>query len=268
MNIDQRCDLETRSYDLDTRSFDAEQDREDLAIVWEMSSSESYDENTSSDEKLIAKRNEQTIHFKCSNDAKHFLCNDMEQRESVSDESDNEQHFDSTSFSSGYQQRPQEMSSSVSKRLICDFNRLHTTPPNGVLGAPIDSNIMKWCGIVFGNNGSVWEGGIFKLDLEFTDAYPFQAPTVRFQTRLFHPNVGSNGEILLDMLGKGWTPAYDVADILVSIQRLLCNPNPNLETVVNSEANELFTHNRIEYNRRVRERLDSSLIYESRRHSI
>jgi len=220
---------------------------------------------------------------------------EIERRQSASGENDEEQKLDFDIPSSGDRQQPQEFlttsesqefldttvklssrnlvfqklavnSSSARKRLLRDFNRLHVTPPNGVLGAPIDSNVMKWRGIVFGNDGSTWEGGIFKVGLEFTDAYPFKAPTVHFQTKLFHPNVGPNGEILLDMLGKSWTPAYDVADILVSIQRLLCNPN--LEAVVNSEANALFRHNRIEYNRRVKFMVEHSVIYETRRYSI
>ncbi len=33
-----------------------------------------------------------------------------------------------------------------------------------------------------------WEGGTFNLLLEFTEDYPNKAPTVRFVTKMFHPN--------------------------------------------------------------------------------
>jgi len=154
---------------------------------------------------------------------------------------------------------------SAKNRLLRDFNRLQFDPPNGVLGAPIDANIMEWRGIVFGLDGTPWEGGIFKVHLEFADHYPFKAPNVVFLTKVFHPNIGPDGEIGLDMLGKGWTPAYDVVDILKSIQNLLCNPNPIYN---NSDASALFIQNRLEYNRRVKESVQQSLAHEIRRHSV
>jgi ubiquitin-conjugating enzyme E2 A len=33
-----------------------------------------------------------------------------------------------------------------------------------------------------------WEGGTFKLSLEFTEDYPNKAPTVKFLSKMFHPN--------------------------------------------------------------------------------
>ena len=48
--------------------------------------------------------------------------------------------------------------------------------------------------------------------------YPFKAPTVRFETPLFHPNVDVHGNICLDILKEKWSAAYSVRTILVSIQ--------------------------------------------------
>ena len=33
-----------------------------------------------------------------------------------------------------------------------------------------------------------WEGGVFKLSLNFTEDYPNKAPKVKFITKMFHPN--------------------------------------------------------------------------------
>ena len=44
---------------------------------------------------------------------------------------------------------------------------------------------------------------------------------------MFHPNVYANGELCLDILQNRWSPTYDVAAILTSIQSLLHDPNPN-----------------------------------------
>ena len=44
---------------------------------------------------------------------------------------------------------------------------------------------------------------------------------------MFHPNVYNTGELCLDILQNRWSPTYDVAAILTSIQSLLHDPNPN-----------------------------------------
>jgi len=157
------------------------------------------------------------------------------------------------------------VSSPAKNRLIRDFNKLQCHPPNGILAAPIDGNIMRWQGVIFGHDGTPWEGGIFKLNLNFTDNYPFKPPVVHFLTEMFHPNIGVNGNICFDMLGKCWTPAYDVVDVLKSIQSLLSKPS---SVGYNSEASTLLSQNRLEYNRRVREIVRKSLAQESRRHSV
>lgn len=83
-----------------------------------------------------------------------------------------------------------------------------------------------------------WEDGTFRLQLEFTEDYPNKAPTVKFVTKLFHPNVYADGSICLDILQNQWSPIYDISAILTSIQSLLCDPNPN--SPANSEAARLY----------------------------
>lgn len=69
-----------------------------------------------------------------------------------------------------------------------DFRAIKTEPPIGVNASPDANNIMKWNAVIFGPDGTIWEDGIFKLSLAFTERYPQQAPTVRFVSRIFHPN--------------------------------------------------------------------------------
>ncbi|OAJ43684.1 ubiquitin-conjugating enzyme E2 2 [Batrachochytrium dendrobatidis JEL423] len=53
-----------------------------------------------------------------------------------------------------------------------------------------------------------------------------------------------------------WSPTYDVAAILTSIQSLLHDPNPN--SPANAEAARLFSDSRKDYNKRVRETVEES----------
>ena len=103
--------------------------------------------------------------------------------------------------------------------------------------------------------------GTFKLTLDFTEEYPNRPPTVKFVTPLFHPNVYADGAICLDILQNAWTPIYDVAAVLTSIQSLLCDPNP--ASPANAEAARLYADDRREYNRRVRACVDASILEEA-----
>ncbi|KAG6412890.1 hypothetical protein SASPL_125584 [Salvia splendens] len=154
------------------------------------------------------------------------------------------------------------MSTPSRKRLMRDFKRLQHDPPAGISGAPQDNNIMLWNAVIFGTlqlscpDDTPWDGGTFKLTLQFTEDYPNKPPTVRFVSRMFHPNIYADGSICLDILQNQWSPIYDVAAILTSIQSLLCDPNPN--SPANSEAARMFSENKREYNRRVREIVEQS----------
>lgn len=67
-------------------------------------------------------------------------------------------------------------------------------------------------------------------------------------------SVYTDGAICLDILANQWSPIYDVAAILSSIQSLLTDPNPN--SPANVEAAKLYVENRREYDRKVTETIE------------
>jgi ubiquitin-protein ligase len=61
---------------------------------------------------------------------------------------------------------------------------------------------------VLGPSGTPYEGGTFLVDIVIPANYPFEPPKMRFDTRLWHPNVSSqNGAICLDILKTEWSAA-------------------------------------------------------------
>lgn len=137
-----------------------------------------------------------------------------------------------------------------------DFNALQQSPPQGVSGAPNESDLCKWVCVITGPQDTPWEGGIFRMTMTFTEEYPNKPPVVQFVSHIFHPNVYLDGKICLDILDKRWSAAYGISAILTSIQSLLADPNP--ESPANVEASKMFESNTAEYYKRVRDVVERS----------
>ena len=146
-----------------------------------------------------------------------------------------------------------EAAVAAQKRLLKDFSSLQDTSLSGLSGAPREGDIFTWDCVVCGLPDTMFEMGILELTLNFTTDYPFQAPSVRFVTDIFHPNISPAGILPLDH----WTPAMDVTELLSYIQLLLSSPD--LSSVVNQEAARLYREDRREYVRRVDRVIERSL---------
>ncbi|XP_022343054.1 ubiquitin-conjugating enzyme E2 C-like [Crassostrea virginica] len=127
---------------------------------------------------------------------------------------------------------------SVSKRLQQELMTLLTKGDPGVSAFPDGDNLFKWIATLTGPQGTVYEGLTYKLTLEFPSGYPYQAPTVKFDSPCYHPNVDQSGNICLDILKEKWSALYDVRTILLSIQSLLGEPNN--DSPLNGDAAALW----------------------------
>jgi ubiquitin-protein ligase len=86
---------------------------------------------------------------------------------------------------------------------------------------------MLWDAVIMGPEDTPFAGGRFKLVMTFRNDHPFRPPVVKFLSRMFHPNINRSGVIGLDILGDQWHPALSVEKVLLSIQSLLDDPNPD-----------------------------------------
>ncbi|KAJ2599077.1 Ubiquitin-conjugating enzyme E2 C [Coemansia sp. RSA 1722] len=108
----------------------------------------------------------------------------------------------------------------------------------GISAFPSSDNMLNWAGTIEGAQGTVYEGLKYKLSLSFPSDYPFTAPTIKFDTPCWHPNVDDRGNICLDILKEKWSAIYNVQTILLSLQTLLGDPNVN--SPLNGPAAQLW----------------------------
>ena len=126
------------------------------------------------------------------------------------------------------------------------------------------TNLMKWEIGVPGKEGTDWAGGVFKGVFLFSDEYPSKPPKCKFVPPLFHPNIYPSGTVCLSILNEdeGWRPAITVKQMLLGIQELLNNPNPN--SPAQREAYDLFVKNRAAYDKKIKAQTASNVPSESR----
>eukprot|EP00775_Hariotina_reticulata_P000167 gene167-355_t len=59
----------------------------------------------------------------------------------------------------------------------------------GITLIPNDANIFVWRALLKGPPETPFEGGTFELAINVPEQYPLVPPSVRFRTKIFHPNV-------------------------------------------------------------------------------
>uniref|UniRef100_A0A061SN75 Ubiquitin-conjugating enzyme E2 D/E n=2 Tax=Tetraselmis sp. GSL018 TaxID=582737 RepID=A0A061SN75_9CHLO len=116
----------------------------------------------------------------------------------------------------------------ASKRIMKEYKDLLKDPPTSCSAGPCNQNDMfHWQATIMGPEGTPYQGGVFNVKIQFPPDYPFKPPKVSFLTKVYHPNINSNGSICLDILKEQWSPALTVSKVLLSICSLLSDANPD-----------------------------------------
>jgi len=85
------------------------------------------------------------------------------------------------------------MASTRERRIAKELQDIHTDrDQSGVFAQPVDAaNLTHLKGTFPGPPDTPYAGGTFKVDIQIPDSYPFKSPIMRFDTRIWHPNVSS-----------------------------------------------------------------------------
>ena len=130
-------------------------------------------------------------------------------------------------------------------RITEEFDELNDDPDvNDLFGVSYwdsdsdDPDIYHWKVTLMAPQGSLYEGGFFKIEIIFNKDYPESPPKVKFLTKIYHCNIDSyNGKICLNTLNN-WDQSFKIGDVLNHIVVLLINQNPDSPLNHGDEYNE------------------------------
>lgn len=106
---------------------------------------------------------------------------------------------------------------------------------------------------IHGPEDTPYAGGVFILHFKVGGNYPFRAPTVRMETKIFHININRKGQICLALFDTGWKfiPSYG-ADQPSSIMGIVDEVidhliDPMESDIINMDAAVLFVDDKEKY---------------------
>lgn len=136
----------------------------------------------------------------------------------------------------------------IIKKVVKELTSLSSDPPEGIKVFTNEQDVTDIQATIEGPAGTPYEGGLFRVKLVLGKDFPSAPPKGFFLTKIFHPNVASNGEICVNTLKKDWKPELGVKHILLTVKCLLIVPNP--ESALNEEAGKLLLEKYDDYSKR------------------
>lgn len=133
----------------------------------------------------------------------------------------------------------QQPTSSALRALALEYKSLQEEPVEGFRVKLVnEDNLFEWEVAIFGPPDTLYQGGYFKAHMKFPPDYPYSPPSIRFLTKVWHPNVYENGDLCISILHppvddpqsgelpcERWNPTQNVRTILLSVISLLNEPN-------------------------------------------
>lgn len=128
---------------------------------------------------------------------------------------------------------------SAVRALALEYKSLQDEPVEGFrVNLVSEDDMFVWEVALFGPPDTLYQGGYFKANLKFPADYPYNPPSVRFLSKVWHPNVYENGDLCISILHppvddpqsgelacERWNPTQNVRTILLSVVSLLNEPN-------------------------------------------
>ncbi|KAK4685803.1 ubiquitin-conjugating enzyme E2 M, partial [Tremellales sp. Uapishka_1] len=73
----------------------------------------------------------------------------------------------------------------------------------------------------------IYKGGVFNFTFHINPNYPHEPPKVRCTQKIYHPNLDLEGNVCLNILREDWKPVLNLSSVMVGLQYLFLEPNPD-----------------------------------------
>ncbi|KAL9118143.1 MAG: hypothetical protein Q9187_005313, partial [Circinaria calcarea] len=85
------------------------------------------------------------------------------------------------------------MSSNRARRVAKELADIHADTLSKISANPVGNgdDLMHLKGSFKGPPGTPYEGGTYAIDIRIPGEYPFRPPVMKFDTKVWHPNVSS-----------------------------------------------------------------------------
>ncbi|CAN1748907.1 Ubiquitin-conjugating enzyme E2 22 [Linum perenne] len=133
----------------------------------------------------------------------------------------------------------------VIKQLAKELKSLNESPPEGIKVGVNDDDLSVIFADIEGPDGTPYENGVFRMKLLLPHDFPKLPPQGFFLTKIFHPNISSDGKICVNTLKKDWNPSLGLRHVLVVVRCLLIEPFP--ESALNEQASKMLLDNYEDY---------------------
>ncbi|WVZ73913.1 hypothetical protein U9M48_022166 [Paspalum notatum var. saurae] len=132
-----------------------------------------------------------------------------------------------------------ESGGDAERRIRKELRTMWVDPPSFCRpGASPVTDLFHWEVVIDGPEDSPYAGGTFPVDVQFTDDHPFKPPKITFKTKVYHPNIDSEGQMVLDIFQDNWSPILRIDKLLLSIVSVLYDPM--LDRPINGHIARLY----------------------------
>jgi ubiquitin-conjugating enzyme E2 D/E len=152
----------------------------------------------------------------------------------------------------GSNEKSEEQNISEEEALEKEYRQLKECDELPINNCEYVNNDKKHWKIVFeGSKYSPYEDGYFTLELLFNKGtFPKYGPEAKFITKMFHPNIDSNGHVCINHLNS-WNSSISIISVIFGILEILDNPVPS--GGYSNEARKLLETDEEKYYKKVQE---------------
>ena len=158
----------------------------------------------------------------------------------------------------------------TTKIIFNHYKLFNDDPIDGVSININEDNIKEWDLTIMGPPDTMYEGGFFRAKMTFPNNFPMHPPTLKFISKIYHPNIYPDGKVCISILHppgedkwgyekaeERWRPVHTINSILLSVISLFSSPND--ESPANIDAGKDWRENRELFRKKVNECIEKSL---------